>query len=101
VPGNTISNVFWTRGGSLNISPAPPAKAIPPGIIPPDLKLKIEMEAFDIAKRIGCLEPAVGLVGRSLRVHLGKQKLPQGAAFPLLEFCAERGLQLETHQTSS
>ena len=99
VPGNSISNVFWTRGGSLNITPAPPAKAIPPGIIPPDLKLKIELEALDIAKRIGCLEPGVGLRGRSLGVHLGKKKVPQEAMFPLVEFCAERGLQLEIYQT--
>jgi hypothetical protein len=101
VPRNSVSNHFWTRGGSLNITPAPPAKAIPPGIIPPDLKLKIEMEALEIAKGIGCLEPGVGLVGRSLRVHLGKKKLPQEAKFPLVEFCAERGLQLETYESVS
>jgi hypothetical protein len=99
VPSDSISNIFWTRGGSLNISPAPPTKAIPPGIISPDLKLKVEMEALDIAKRIGCLEPGVGLIGRNLRVHLGKKKLPREAIFPLVEFCAERQLQLETYQT--
>jgi hypothetical protein len=101
VPGNSISNVFWTRGGSLNISPSPPAKAIPPGVIPPDQKLRIEMEALAIAKATGYLDPGVGLDGRRLRVHLGKKKLPQEAIFPLAEFCAERGLHLETYQTLS
>jgi hypothetical protein len=99
VPSNSISNIFWTRGGSLNISPAPPTKAIPPGIISPELKLKIEMETLIIAKGIGCVEPGVALIGKSLRVNLGKKKIPREALFPLLEFCAERELQLETLQT--
>ena len=104
VPQMSVSHVFWTRGGSLNISPAPPAKAIPLGQISPELKFKVELEALEIAKKIGCEKPGVALFGRILKVHLGKLKSCNSEAdfiqtiFPLTEFCAERGLQLEINQ---
>jgi hypothetical protein len=98
IPGYDISNVYWTRGGSLSLSPAPAAKAIPAGAIPAELILKIQLEAHSIAFNAGCEKPGIGLIGRTLRVHLGKSKLSQESLFPLREYCAERDLQLETHQ---
>jgi hypothetical protein len=92
------------RGGSLNLSPAPSAKAIPPGAISPELELKILMEAHSIVFKIGCEKPGVALFGRTLRVHLGKMESCKNemefleATFPLREFCAERDLKLETHR---
>jgi len=98
IPGYDIPNVYHTRGGSLHLSPAPSAKAIPPGTIPAELILKIQFEAHSIAFNAGCEKPGVALIGRTLRVHLGKSKLSQEALFPLREYCAERDLQLETYQ---
>jgi hypothetical protein len=104
VPGDSIENVFWTRGGSVSLSPAPPAKAIPQGEISPELKLKVEFEALAIAQKIGAEKPGVALFGRTLRVHLGKMPSCKNemefiqANFPLREFCAERDLKLETHR---
>jgi hypothetical protein len=100
VPSNSVTNHFWTRGGSLNITPAPPAKAIPPGPIPEDLRKKIEMEALEIAKKIPGVQPGVALMHRTLKVvfygqHL--QQLPNQTILPLTEFCAERGLAIEFH----
>jgi hypothetical protein len=100
VPSDSISNYFWTRGGSLNLSPVPPAKAIPPGAIPPELKRKIEIEALDIAKKIPDVEPGVLLHGRTLKVEFRQKvlcQLPPNMIHPLTEFCAERGLAIEFH----
>lgn len=104
IPGYDISNVYWTRGGSLNLSPAPSAKAIPSGAVSPELELQILMEAHSVAFNIGCEKPGVALFGRTLRVHLGKMESCKNemefikATFPLREFCAERDLKLETHR---
>ena len=98
VPSDSVSNIFWTRGGSLKISPSPSSKMIPLGIIQEDKRLEIQKEAFELAKRIGCSNPAVGLSGRVLIVHVGRDELPGEKAVWLVEFCEDRGLQLEIQQ---
>jgi len=98
IPGYDIPNVYHTRGGSIHLTPAPSAKAIPPGAIPVAMVLNIQLEAHSIAFNAGCENPGVALIGRTLRVHLGKSKLAQEALVPLREYCAERDLQLETYQ---
>lgn len=62
-------------------------------------------QAFDywtrlvpIAMKIGYPSPSVGLVQRLLIIHVRRNDLPPEAANPLLEFCSDRGLQLEIHQ---
>jgi hypothetical protein len=98
VPGNSVSDLYWTKGGSLKISPSPPAKLIPPGTLPHDQYLKIMAEALAVAKESGYSTASVGLIERRLIVNTGKIVLPLEPPRALLDFCTERGLQLEIHQ---
>jgi|SRR5665213_51723 len=99
IPGYDISNVYWTRGGSLKITPTPSPKLIPPGIIPQEQQLKIQFEAMEIAQKCGCVKPGAGLIDRRLTIHVGKNELPIERVGPLMEFCEDRGLKLEIYHT--
>ncbi|HWW02981.1 MAG TPA: Abi-alpha family protein [Candidatus Acidoferrum sp.] len=96
VPTDSISNRFWTRGGSLRLTPAPPAKAVPPGMIPPEEVQRIQTEALAIAEKFG-YPASVGLTGRIVQLHLRSKPLPPEVILPFIEFCAERALQPEIH----